>query len=219
MKAVYVTGRHAESVAVLLAKVLPDVTVLSLKEITSLNTSRCLVVLSIADASYALCEVNALRKANYSGKILALLGVEPDEEELIELYSSGIDNCVSGTDSNTLLIAIVRSLCDDRYHQLTAVHKLGNMRIERAAHRVTVDGKSVHLGPNEYHLLILFVQEVGVLLTRQDIVKQMKRNTSVDLQTVSGYVARLRRALTEARASGFTITTVYGEGYQLSIQE
>jgi two-component system phosphate regulon response regulator PhoB len=92
--------------------------------------------------------------------------------------------------------------------------EFGNLRIDRAAHRVWVDGAEVELTALEFKLLETFMSRVGRVQTREQLLRDVWEMTG-DLQTrtVDTHVKRLREKLGSGRD---LIETVRGLGYRMS---
>jgi two-component system phosphate regulon response regulator PhoB len=90
---------------------------------------------------------------------------------------------------------------------------IGPLRIDRAAHRVTVEGAEVELTPTEYKLLLTLAERRGRVQARAHLL-QTVWDAAPDIQTrtVDMHVQRLRAKLGEV---GDLIETVRGFGYRL----
>ncbi len=85
------------------------------------------------------------------------------------------------------------------------------------AHRVTRDGKPIHLGPTEYRLLRVFLEKPGRVFSRDQLLdRAWDANIHVESRTVDVHIRRLRKALnTGARPD--IIRTVRSAGYALDV--
>jgi two-component system phosphate regulon response regulator PhoB len=94
------------------------------------------------------------------------------------------------------------------------VVSIGSLQIDRAAHRVTVDGAEVELTPTEFRLLLLLAERKGRVQARSHLL-QTVWDAAPDIQTrtVDMHVQRLRAKLGSA---GDLIETVRGFGYRFN---
>jgi two-component system phosphate regulon response regulator PhoB len=95
--------------------------------------------------------------------------------------------------------------------ELTAI---GPVRIDRAAHEVTVDGEPVELTPTEYKLLLTLAERKGRVLARTLLLETVwDAAPDIQTRTVDMHVQRLR---TKLGAAGDLIETVRGFGYRIN---
>lgn len=94
------------------------------------------------------------------------------------------------------------------------VIQIGALRIDRAEHKVTVDGDEVDLTPTEFKLLLTLAERRGRVQGRSHLL-EIVWDAAPDIQTrtVDMHVQRLRGKLGIA---GDLIETVRGFGYRLS---
>ena len=93
------------------------------------------------------------------------------------------------------------------------VLQLGTLRIDRAAHRVSVDGNDVELTPTEFKLLLLLAERRGRVQGRSHLLETVwEAAPDIQTRTVDMHIQRLRSKLGSA---GDLIETVRGFGYRL----
>ena len=91
---------------------------------------------------------------------------------------------------------------------------LGPLRIDRAAHRVTVEGDEVELTPTEYKLLSTLAERRGRVQARSHLLETVwEAAPDIQTRTVDMHVQRLR---TKLGVAGAMIETVRGFGYRLN---
>ena len=72
----------------------------------------------------------------------------------------------------------------------------GVMSVDQAAHQVRVDGKVVPLRPNEFRLLLHFLENPDQVFSRAALINRLgKHALGIDERTVDVWIGRLRRAL------------------------
>jgi two-component system phosphate regulon response regulator PhoB len=90
---------------------------------------------------------------------------------------------------------------------------LGAITIDRAEHRVTVDGHLIDLTPTEYKLLVILAERRGRVQSRAHLLETVwDAAPDIQTRTVDMHVQRLRAKLGEA---GDVIETVRGFGYRM----
>ncbi len=93
---------------------------------------------------------------------------------------------------------------------------VGDIAIDRVAHRVTRNGEDVHLGPTEFRLLDYFMQHPGRVFSREQLLDAVwGSDVYVEARTVDVHVGRLRKALNRHGVND-PIRTVRSAGYALN---
>jgi two-component system phosphate regulon response regulator PhoB len=94
------------------------------------------------------------------------------------------------------------------------VVSFGRLRIDRAAHRVWVDGTEIDLTPIELKLLVALHRARSRVLTRDQLLDEIwKDDGDVSTRAVDSHVKRLREKLGPAAAY---VETVRGAGYRFA---
>ena len=90
---------------------------------------------------------------------------------------------------------------------------IGPIRIDRAAHRVSVDASDIELTPTEFKLLLTLAERRGRVQARGHLLETVwEAAPDIQTRTVDMHVQRLRTKLGPA---GDLIETVRGFGYRL----
>lgn len=94
---------------------------------------------------------------------------------------------------------------------------LGQLRLDRDAHRATVRGEAVELSPREWMLLELLLAQTDRVVTKDQIGQAwaLDRSEAGGPSSIEVYIHRLRRKLEQ---SGVVIRTVRGLGYLLEAE-
>jgi two-component system, OmpR family, phosphate regulon response regulator PhoB len=101
-------------------------------------------------------------------------------------------------------------LADDRI-------TVGDIVIDRVAHRVKRNGKEIHLGPTEFRLLDYLMQHPGRVFSREQLLDAVwGSDVYVEARTVDVHIGRLRKAL-NGSSDGDPIRTVRSAGYSLDL--
>jgi DNA-binding response OmpR family regulator len=112
------------------------------------------------------------------------------------------------------LMAHVRALLWQGEGRAAQIVQVGDLKIDRAHHRVTRAETEIRLSLREYSLLEALAINAGRVLTRDAIQEKVWQNEAALPKTVDVYIGRLRR-LVDAGFSIPLIQTVRGLGYCL----
>jgi len=149
---------------------------------------------------------------------IIMLTARGEESDRIRGLDTGADDYVVKPFSMIELTARVRAvlrrirpgLADDRI-------TVGDIVIDRVAHRVKRQGKEVHLGPTEFRLLDHFMQHPGRVFSREQLLDAVwGSDVYVEARTVDVHVGRLRKAL-NVEGTVNPIRTVRSAGYSLDL--
>ena len=95
------------------------------------------------------------------------------------------------------------------------VVQVGDIEMDRAAHRVRRAGVEVHLGPTEYRLLDHLIQHPGRVFSREQLLDAVwGSDVYVEARTVDVHVGPLAQGA-EYRRRADPIRTVRSAGYSL----
>ncbi len=149
---------------------------------------------------------------------IIMLTARGEETDRIRGLDTGADDYVVKPFSMVELTARVRAvlrrirpgLADDRI-------TVGDIVIDRVAHRVKRDGKEIHLGPTEFRLLDYLMQHPGRVFSREQLLDAVwGSDVYVEARTVDVHIGRLRKAL-NGSSDGDPIRTVRSAGYSLDL--
>ncbi len=143
--------------------------------------------------------------------MLTARGTEQDELQGFEL---GVDEYISKPFSPKILVARVEALLR-RSGQMDKEETVlcGGIELDKAAHRVTIDGQEVELSFKEFELLTYFIENKGLALSREKILNHVwNYDYFGDARTIDTHVKKLRSKLGPSK--GEMIKTVWGIGYK-----
>lgn len=148
-----------------------------------------------------------------------MLSAKAEDEDKLFALGFGADNYETKPFSPKVLVAKIKAQIKRIYgtenkEQLKDLDGLmfGSLYVNEKAHKVTVDKEELSLSPTEFSLLIYFVSNKGIVLTREQILDAIwGYDFEGDLRVVDTTVKRLREKLKE---SASLITTVRGFGYK-----
>ena len=148
-----------------------------------------------------------------------MLTARGEESDRIRGLDTGADDYVVKPFSPSELIARVRAvlrrarpaLSEERLVCRRHRHGPGDAPGHAAA------ASDIHLGPTEFRLLRLFMEQPGRVFTREQLLDAVwGRDVYVEARTVDVHIGRLRKAL-GAHGDDDVIRTVRGTGYALDV--
>ncbi|MBQ1412761.1 MAG: response regulator transcription factor [Clostridia bacterium] len=169
------------------------------------------VMMPVLDGWTVLSEIR--RQNNVPVILLTAKGTENDQ---LGGFRLGADDYITKPFSPSLLVARVEALLKrgSRVNENEPI--CGDISIDEVAHVAYVKGKPLELTPKEYNLLLYFIENRGVALSREKILNGVwNYDYFGDLRTVDTHVKQLRSKLGEA---GNMIVTVRGVGYRLEVK-
>ena len=145
-----------------------------------------------------------------------MLTAKGEEGDKIRGLNSGADDYITKPFSPTELIARVRAVI--RRAKPDAAEEMlsfADVSMDLAAHRVTRNGRAIHLGPTEFRLLRYLLEHPGRVFSREQLLDAVwGHDVYVELRTVDVHIRRLRKALNEGDELDI-IRTVRSAGYSL----
>ena len=170
------------------------------------------VMMPVLDGWTVLSEIR--RRSNVP---VILLTAKSTESDQLGGFRLGADDYITKPFSPSLLVARAEALLK-RGGKITENRRVcGDVSIDDVAHMAYVkDDKPLELTPKEYNLLLYFLDNKGVALSREKILNGVwNYDYFGDLRTVDTHVKQLRSKLGE---SGNMIVTVRGVGYRLEVK-
>lgn len=141
-----------------------------------------------------------------------------DEVNVIMGLELGADDYISKPFRVKELLARIKTVLR-RYNKDTAdgMINIGNIRINTNEAKVYKGSKEVILTAMEYRLLLIFINNRGIVLSRQKLLEDIwdVAGDFVNDNTLTVYIKRLRDKIEEDPASPNIIKTVRGLGYIL----
>lgn len=153
----------------------------------------------------------------YSQVPVVMLTARSEERDELQGFSLGVDEYISKPFSPKILVARVEAILRRSNAVSSNVLEVGGIRIDKAAHQVTIDGKEVDLSFKEFELLTYFVENEGIALSREKILNNVwNYDYFGDARTIDTHVKKLRSKM---GAKGEYIKTVWGMGYKFEVNE
>lgn len=154
------------------------------------------------------------------GLPVIMLTARGEEGDRIRGLDSGADDYVVKPFLPSEMVARVRAVLRRARPSLGEDQlEYGDISIDLMEHKVTRDGKSIHLGPTEFRLLTTLMERPGRVFSREQLLDLVwGRNIHVEERTVDVHIRRLRKALNMGELPDL-IRTVRGAGYSLDAEK
>ena len=144
---------------------------------------------------------------------IIMLTARGDERDELQGFDLGVDEYITKPFSPKILVARIEAILR-RTNQLEKqeILECGGIRIDKAAHEVLIDGQTVELSYKEFELLVYFVENKGIALSREKILNNVwDYDYFGDARTIDTHVKKLRSKMGE---KGDMIKTIWGMGYK-----
>ena len=155
----------------------------------------------------------------YSKVPIIMLTAKSDEKDELQGFQLGVDEYIVKPFSPKILVARVEAVL-----RRTSAAALGNsilsvgqIKVDKAAHIVTIDGKQVDLSYKEFELLTYFMENTGIALSREVILNNVwNYDYFGDARTIDTHVKKLRSKLGK---QGDYIKTIWVMGYKFEVND
>ena len=150
---------------------------------------------------------------------LIMLTARGEEADKLKSFDSGIDDYLTKPFSPKELVARVKALI-----RRTGLPEDGHIIVQGLdldinAHRLTIDGDPIPIGPTEFSLLELLMSNPNRAFGRAQLLDRVwGRSVYVEERTVDVHILRLRKALSKFDLDRL-VQTVRGIGYRFSEDE
>ncbi|MBT9775288.1 response regulator [Clostridium sp. MCC353] len=153
----------------------------------------------------------------YSQVPIIMLTARGEERDELQGFDLGVDEYISKPFSPKILVARVEAILRRSSSALTDAVDVGGIRVDKAAHQVTIDGKEIELSYKEFELLCYFIENQGIALSREKILNNVwNYDYFGDARTIDTHVKKLRSKMGD---KGDYIKTVWGMGYKFEVSE
>ena len=140
-----------------------------------------------------------------------MLSARADEFDKLQSFDMGVDDYVTKPFSPRELMARIK-VVTNRNKVTNDEYVYKKLRINYLGHTVYINNKEVKLTPKEYEMLVYFVQNKGIALSREALLNKIwGYDFFGDDRTIDTHIKMLRNSMGEYRD---LITTVRGMGYR-----
>lgn len=158
------------------------------------------------------------REVRETSKVpIIMLTAKSEESDELMGFDLGVDEYIAKPFSPKILVARVEAILrrTNKLGDASEVKKAGAIVLDKTAHEVKLDGKTIDLSFKEFELLDYFLDNQGIALSREQILNSVwNYDYFGDARTVDTHVKKLRSKLGE---HGDYIKTVWGMGYKFEV--
>lgn len=141
-----------------------------------------------------------------------MLSARSEEYNKLLSFELGVDDYVTKPFSPKELIARIKAVVSRGNNINTDKYVYKSLVIDYLGHKVTIDSNEIKLTPKEYELLVLFVQNKSIALSRETLLSKVwGYDFFGDDRTIDTHIKMLRNNLGKYRD---LIKTVRGLGYK-----
>ena len=152
--------------------------------------------------------------------VIVVSARDQDKEKAVAL-DDGADDYLTKPFSATELLARIR-VALRHYYRLnqpleTSLLQNGKIRADLEKHEIQIETEEIHFSPLEYQLVVLFLKNVGKVLTYHVIIQELwGSGYGNDTQALRALMAGVRRKIEQNPAKPEYITTEIGVGYRMN---
>lgn len=158
------------------------------------------------------------REVRETSKVpIIMLTAKSEESDELMGFDLGVDEYIAKPFSPKILVARVEAILrrTNKLGDASEVKKAGAIVLDKTAHEVKLDGKTIDLSFKEFELLDYFLDNQGIALSREQILNSVwNYDYFGDARTIDTHVKKLRSKLGE---HGDYIKTVWGMGYKFEV--
>jgi len=155
--------------------------------------------------------IQGIRNKGYTQNVIYLTAKDADED-IIEGFQRGADDYITKPFNIDILKARVKSIIN-RTKKNQVMIKARDIVYNASQKKFTIDGKNISLTHLEHDLLLEFVQNIDILLSREMLLDNVWEDSiDVKSKTVNVAIKRLKEKIDPLGDKEY-IKSVRGEGY------
>jgi len=125
---------------------------------------------------------------SFSDVPVIILSVRNSEEDIVAALDLGADDYLTKPFNTSELLARIRASLRRTQQPQESVFKNGGLSIDFASHVVTKDLEELKLTNTEYELLLLFIKNIGKVLTHRFILKEIWGPSYIEHSHICAYL-------------------------------
>ena len=148
-------------------------------------------------------------------KPMILVADSHEEIDKILALEAGADCYITKPFAPRELVARVRALLRCNGANLDPVIRFGNIEVDRQRRLVTCQGEELRMTPCEYKLLLFFLENPNMALTRHTLLSSVwDYQTGANTRTLDVFVSKLRDKCEPNPGAPRHFLTIHGVGYR-----
>jgi len=159
------------------------------------------------------------RRPNTRDLPVIMVTARTEDQDAVRGLNTGADDYITKPFNMESLLARMRALLR-RTNAVPAKGQLSfhDISLDLSAHRVSRNGRPVHLGPTEFRLLEFFMQHPRRVFSREEVLDAVwGQDIHVEPRTVDVHIRRLRKAI-NGDGELDVVRTVRAAGYALDTE-
>ena len=173
-------------------------------------------ILALLDISLAAGNGFAVcRQAKEAGLPVIFLTASADEGSVVKGLDMGADDYIAKPFRPRELLSRINNVL--RHYRQASTVTIGNLTVDTDRGIVKKNGQELFLSALEYRLLVLFINNRGVVLSRNRLLEDIwdVAGDFVNDNTLTVYIKRLREKIEDDPAKPEIIKTLRGIGYRM----
>lgn len=151
---------------------------------------------------------------------IIILTAKDNEQDILDGFEAGADDYIIKPFRPRELVARINALLHrTKRHRKPTKKELAfnNLKLDLESHRVINQEKNIDVTPLEFQLLQYLMQHAGVVLSKEDLLKNVWGyvESTGDTNLIEATIRRLRKKVEKDPSSPRYIQTVWGSGYRL----
>ena len=177
-----------------------------------------ILVIDIPLAGVGSVELFTQLEACHINKPTIVLGESDGEMDKVLALEAGADDYIVKPFAPRELLARVRALRRRRRINPDTAVRFGDVEVDRQRRTVTCRGQEVKMGPCEYRLLLFFLANPDLALTRETLLQSVwGYSEDANSRTLDAHVSKLRNKCEADPAAPRHFVTIHGVGYRFAM--
>lgn len=179
------------------------------------NEYDCIVMDIMMPKMDGFTAVKEIKKIS-DAKII-MLSARTEEYDKLSGFDLGIDDYVTKPFSPKELIARIKAVQKRGNNSMSDILKVGGIELNLLARTAKIDKKEIELTHTQFDLMILFLKNIGIALSRDSIIDKIWGYTyEAEDRTIDAHIKLLRSKIGKYKNN---IKTVRGIGYKFEYNE
>ena len=151
---------------------------------------------------------------------IIILTAKDKEQDVIDGFEAGADDYIVKPFRPRELAARIQAILQRSKHYRKPTKKelaFNDLKLDLESHRVKNEEKNIDVTPLEFQLLQYLMQHAGVILSKEDLLKNVWGyvESTGDTNLIEATIRRLRKKVEDDPSQPRYIQTVWGSGYRL----
>jgi DNA-binding response OmpR family regulator len=174
-----------------------------------------LLIVNAPLAGIGSTEICIELQKNQIQKPFMILSERGDEIDKVLALEAGADDYIVKPFAIREFVARVRAVLRRRKANPAAVVRFGNVEVDRERRTITCRGQEVRITPVEYKLLLFFLANVDLALTRTTLLTSVWGYAeNANTRTLDEHVCKLRSKFEADPTAPRHFLTIHGVGYR-----